>query len=306
MLSTGHDIGSATVPVENIHSSNVYCDQLGDVVNKVNSVDAVTVSSDTLYADVAYASVLNVSGLATCSSSLSALSINCNTLLATDSLEVTVGADIPSITSSLLTMSGNIVMNSARITNLSSPLNDLDAANKVYVDNATANVGSMQASINDNTADIASLQADVDQNTAACVWTFVPRGRLYLNAANPVNEYVTTWAEDPNFVIGAQSFLMLPPLSSFNVVNDVSLAEWPINMTKAVGTYEIWSGFYVERPVEIQYSGDMTAGYVSVAVQPSTNYTIRLEIWPANPAGKSTDGGLYQTYVQHYVSSASL
>ena len=59
-------------------------------------------------------------------------------LLEAEAIEIEVGGNIPSLTSSLITMlnSGNIVMNGGRITNLELPLNDTDGVNKAYVDNA--------------------------------------------------------------------------------------------------------------------------------------------------------------------------
>ena len=273
------NIGSPAARVD-----TVFCSAIGSPSSKVGAMDIENVNCDTAVIDVAYSSILNVS-----------------TLLSTDALEVAVGADIPALTSALITMSGDIAMNAGRITTLNSPLNDTDAANKVYVDNATA---SLRSSVDNNAADIAALTAEVEAGFEQTRWTFVPRGRLYLNVAIPLTEFVTTWSEDPNFVIGARSFLRIPPVSGFNVVLNVPLAEWPINMTTAVGTYEIWSG--VERPAEVEFSGDMSNSFLSVAVQPDTNYTIRLEVWPANPAGRGTDEGVYQTHVTNYIRSAAL
>ena len=121
-------------------------------------------------------------------------------------------------------------------------------------------------------------------------WTFRPRGRLYLGPGVPVSEDVTTYADNPNLVINASSYLRIPPTTCFNIDQGGSLSTWPVNFTSLTGFYEVWEGHVGDRPSTFLYQGEMSGGgYTTLAVAGGQPFTVRLEVFPANPAGPSTD-----------------
>ena len=137
--------------------------------------------------------------------------------------------------------------------------------------------------------------------------TFPPRGRLYLGPGVPLNELPTTYAENPNVVIGASSYLRIPPTSCFNIDTAGPLTEWPANFTHIVGFYEVWPDHVANRPATFLYSGDMVSdGYTNLAVEGGRPFTVRLEVFPANAAGVSSDTGSGVVSAQVYLMSASL
>ena len=122
--------------------------------------------------------------------------------------------------------------------------------------------------------------ADIQSNP---VWRFPPRGRLYLGPGVPLNEQPTSFVADGGV-------LQIPSVSAFNVDTTVVPSLWPVNFTSVYGSYEVWGGHSANRPTTPLFAGDMpVSGYRYLPVQVEMQYTIRLEVFPENPAGISPD-----------------
>lgn len=286
-----HDIGSPAALVRSL-----YCKEIGSPANKVVTFDGETLNIDTAYIDIAYTSIHNTTTLNT--NTISAQSIDVQSLITADSLELGTGGLIPSLVTELITIQnqGDIVMNGGRITNIGLPSLENDAVNKSYVDSSiTAAVPTRNSQLENDSGFVTSS-----------TWTFPPRGRLPLVDSNPINEAPSTWAENPNIVQGASSYIRIPPKTCFNIDYNVSLFYWPINFTSYVSTYEVWEGHSTERPLILLYQGDLTNAYINLPVQANQDFTVKLELWPSNPAGRSTDDSNLITKAHTFIVSAPL